>query len=287
MPIAEDAEHAWSQARLELHPARLLGPEDELRLEAHVAACDPCREALAAVRARGLPPGHGEHIPASVLARWPAIARDLPEIEGELVSQHLRDCPSCGEDLRIAQAHAAPALVRLRPEPVRWERLWAVAATAAAAGFAILLWVAPHGPVAPTPASGTLAPMATGAPESRTRLSIGTAPVAVSLRDVTRGDAHAGAAIVAPGPREPVMLAFEPLDVPDDTPVALEIAAPAGAVLARLACTQRDLHPARQLVVGDDAAPLAAGDYLLRVIAWPGTVRADSLSLAFTVRRRH
>ena len=42
----------------------------------------------------------------------------------------------------------------------------------------------------------------------------------------------------------------------------------------------------RTVVVGDSVHPLADGDYLLRLIAWPGTVNADTQSFTLTVRRR-
>mgnify|MGYP001396357405 FL=1 len=126
MRSADDHEHAWAQARVELHQARLLEPDEDERMLAHAAACDACRDALA-----GQPAPAAEtvsHVPASVLARWPGVATNLPALERELTEQHLRDCEHCREDLHVAgtPATAAPTPLVL----VRWERLWAIAAMA-------------------------------------------------------------------------------------------------------------------------------------------------------------
>lgn len=278
MRSTDDHEHAWAQARLELHQARLLEPDADERLRAHAAACDACRDVLETPRAPDTE--SGAHVPASVLARWPGVSADLPALERELIEQHLRDCEPCREDLRVTTTPAAATPAR--PGLVRWERVWAIAATAAAASLAVMWWVAPRGPVRePAPASAPAEP----SPMSPVPFTL--APSPVTLRDVTRGGGVPAAAVVEPGANEPVVVAFEPLDVPDDTPVAMELSTASGALQARTMHIQAELYPHRQLVVGDAGHPLADGDYVLRLIAWPGSARADTQSFALTVRRRH
>jgi hypothetical protein len=242
-----------------------------------------CRESLDAVMA-GAPDGGAEHLPASVLARWPAVADEMPALERELIEQHLADCAWCREDLQLSgRARAGSTGTPRRTEPWRtrasWLGVWATTATAAAAALALLWW---HGPHDRPPSRAIVA-----APPP---MALHITSAAVRLEDVMRGAAPASPTLVEPGAGEPVALGFDPAFVADETPVELELASRTGSTtgptLARAMHTQRELYPGRSLLVGDEASPLADGDYRLRVIEWPGTARADTQSYAFTVRRR-
>lgn len=283
MRSADHHEHAWAQARLELYRARLLEPDEDERVQAHARLCAACRDGLGMSRAGAPDAATGEHVPSSVLARWPGAAADLPTLERELVEQHLSDCEHCRDDLRVAATAATVA-----PSPrvvVRWERVWAIAATAAAASLAVTWWAAPLGPRGP---SRQMAPdRASAEPRPMSAMPFTLAPSAVVLHDVTRSGGAAAAVLIEPGPREPVVLAVEPFDVPDSTPIAFEFVTRSGGTFARLSRTQAELYPHRQLVVGDASHPVADGDYVLRMIAWPGAANADTQSFALTVRRRH
>lgn len=283
MHSTDDHEHGWARARLELHRARLLEPGEDERLQAHVQACAACRDVLDLSRAATPDAETSAHVPSSVLARWPGVAADLPTLERGLVEQHLRECEHCRDDLRVAAVTST-----LAPSPltvVRWERTWAIAATAVAASLALMWWAVPPGPNGPSRQTAPVPVSAGPLPMSATPFTI--APSPVMLHDVTRGDGATEAVLIEPERLEPVVLAFEPFDLPDDTPVALEFASRSGVVLALLSRTQVELYPHRQLVVGDAGHPVADGDYSLRLIAWPGAANADTQSFALTVRRRH
>ncbi|MEQ1834278.1 MAG: zf-HC2 domain-containing protein [Candidatus Eisenbacteria bacterium] len=267
---AEHDEHAWAEPRLELHRARLLDSNDEARVDRHVLTCTSCQDTL---QAMSIPaPDAGSHVPASVLARWPHVAGSLPALERELIEQHLNECGPCREDLRIAGAvRTAP---RARITRLSVERVWALAATAAALSIALAWWRSPADREPTQPAS----------PVRVLRGEIAPGPVV--LHDVLRGTGSASATIAEPRGREAVALELVPFEVSDDTPVVIEVVSPLGEVALRMLQTQGELYPHRQLVLGDSIAPLPDGDYVLRLIARPEGAPADTQSARFSVRRR-
>ena len=281
-PTHPDPGHDWASARLELHHAGLLGPEGDALLLAHAAGCERCADALRA-QAEDARAEHGTHVPASVLARWPALAAALGPLERELVESHLADCAACREDARLAREVARPGTglgmgpARVVPLPWRGSVARAGAAVVAAVAGLVVLWWWSAGPHE--------APV-TGAVTGHAAILVGAGtPGAIELRDVTRGGTPAPPVTLTPRRGEPVTLAFEPLDVADDTPVDVVVASASGTAFVRTHAAQRMLRERHALRVGDVASPLPDGDWTLRVVAWPGTARADSQVWAFRVRR--
>ena len=190
--MAGSADVAWFRSRLLPRAAGLLDPDESRRFDDLLARNAACGEIYRAFSEDPGParPDEARHVPAGLLARWPAARRTLTGLERTLVGEHLASCEQCREDLRVLgfdpaldlpaleePAHGGPvvtAQVRTRPrrDPVRgWLAAWATLATAAS----ILLVALPRlrdggdtppaGPVQPAVAenTGRRIPMVAGA----------------------------------------------------------------------------------------------------------------------------
>jgi hypothetical protein len=284
MSNSDVSRHLWFRDRLEALAAGILDPDEERRISEHLASCPECREAAPGASIGEPGAGRGEHVSASVLVRWPRIAASMSALERGLVEHHLARCEACREDLRLAAAAMTahgPGGPEERKRP--WLRIrreiwlggWAIGATAAAAALAITWRISALERPAVGPASTP--PVA---------LEIQVARAGAHLRDVTRGSGAPAATTLDLAAREPVVLSFEPLNVPDDAQVGLEVARAGGGVVAAVGRRQRELYPDRRIILGSESSPLPEGEYVLRLIARPGAASADTQSYAFVVHRR-
>jgi len=274
--------HGWVSGRLEQHGWGLLPEAEAEQLERHLASCADCRAALEEIAARRSS-ARVEHVPAAVLARWPKSRRRLGSLERELVERHLADCEECHTALEVVRSARVPGrpawgLLRSLDVPRPWLAAWAVGATAAFVACAIL-W---RTGAAPAPAPASRVPPA---PAPRVAFALEVAGEGLRLADVTRG-AAAAEPTAEPGPGEPVALTFDPLDVPDATPVRIEVVDGDDRAIASAVRPERELYPHRRLLLGSAAAPLPDGRYRLRMIAMPSGAAPDTQAYAFSVRRR-
>ncbi len=165
-PRIASNDHARVRELLVSHAAGLLNPEQEKFVQDHLEQCPTCTGAFETLirRAEGTKPER-EHLPESLLVRWPQASAKLRGLERTLVQQHLEGCDECRADLRMlghdpvlseAVAEAKAPVREARPEraPARpaaaprslWVQ-WGLGAWATAASMAAILLVTQRGPV--------------------------------------------------------------------------------------------------------------------------------------------
>jgi hypothetical protein len=166
------------EERLPWYAAGSLPEAERAEVEAHLALCAACREALAATReAAALFAAHPE---ASDLADY-ALGLPVEGLARELLEAHLGQCASCREEVELvgldtgAEPLVAPAgerTVRRRGTSTAWRGLVLAASLVAAAGLS--LWLA--GPRASGGPVAGFAVIELVAEEARTRAAAGEAP---------------------------------------------------------------------------------------------------------------
>ena len=75
--------HDTFRARIEAHLAGVLSEADEQRFRAHAEACDACRALLDEARLPDLEEELAGHLPADLVAAWPAAQRELEGVDRE------------------------------------------------------------------------------------------------------------------------------------------------------------------------------------------------------------
>ena len=146
-----------------------------------------------------------EHLPAWLMAAWPAIAVELTQLESNAVERHLSVCDSCAEEfsilLEIRSANSTSQIRSRAPRPRAWAtRAWALVATAAAlvlllrgtgppAGGDAPLHEASHSVLIPAPLRGqaTVVEFVLGPGTRAVRLDLGQL-FPIPLRNELRGD---------------------------------------------------------------------------------------------------
>ena len=277
-PMSTPFDHEQLRTRLELLALGLLDGTTETQLQQHVSGCPECRESLATIRQSWLPSANDGHVPVSLLARWPAVARTIPAQERELVERHIARCAECRQDLEHSQhpafVHTTSASTQRHAR--RWERAWAVAASVVAVSSIGLWWTDRR----PAPAPQDIATKVNAVP-----LRMTVIPVGPAMTGARRAQQQMPGLDLQVVEGDLLSLRVTPLDVPDDTPIRIELLRTDGALLASLDYPQRALYPDRQVVVGERGHPLPVGSYELRMVAWPGTSHADTQSHHFSVSR--
>lgn len=231
------AEHDWTQRTLPGYAACLLDDDEIARVDAHLAACEACRELATRMTTTEFPRTGRRHIPADLLARWDRLSPKLEGLERELVQQHLDDCDQCRECLRVlgyepviaavpapARAPERPRVVSIesarakkRPWILGWPGAGMLAAAAAALTAILQLPVLHNGTIGsvalrPVPApTEQAAPTRTDAPIAQ-RSPDGTRPLPAPPPSPKRDES---APSVSPGGPDP-SLAIEVALVSED-----------------------------------------------------------------------
>ena len=86
-------DHGWARRRLQIHALHLLDEAEEARLEAHLAECDVCADLFDVLREPAdLESESPDHIPSSLLARWPHVIAGIRGVERLALRSHLARC---------------------------------------------------------------------------------------------------------------------------------------------------------------------------------------------------
>jgi hypothetical protein len=291
-------EHDWFRRRLPDYLLDLLDEGARARFDAHARACPACAKLLGSALGERADWWDGAgHLPVGTLMAWDV---DAPSVGANAaVREHLASCESCRrdlEDLRGPEAVRAlvtmPAAARraVVPFPSRWMPAAISAATAAAAAFVMVMWVADrpaprHEPqvVPPTsvpavPSTGSGAQPTAPAMGAPTR-AIAPGPAAsaepepVEVRAPERGAAAEPTTVDVPAGAARVRLTLPALPVPEQAQLTIELLGPDGALLFRQVLTAE--LALRRGGVALPAAHLAAGPHRLRV-TWTDSVTGES-----------
>jgi len=258
--------HRWCRARLAAARLDLLDANDRKTFDAHLATCEPCRNAYASFARADDEAAPDAHVPPSLLATWSRSSLALAGIERSLVRAHLARCGLCrGELERLgfapelaladepARTHAAGrgfGIVRVVPYAIAFAAVLAVVGTWWSHTPTRSTRAVAEAPVAPAPA---IAPP-----------TLDLAPLVSGLMAPTRGTPVPAVVVaIAPGTRM-VALPAPPLDVPDSTSVRVWIDGPDGRTVADVTRRGHEFHPRRAIVLGG-ATPLATGHYVLHM----------------------
>jgi hypothetical protein len=263
-------EHDWASQRLELLALGLLKADEDTQARDHVSGCSECREQLTGLKVAISEWAAGGHVPASMLARWPAIANALTDVEQREVWRHLSECGECQQDLLLATQARPATRSRVRPLAERW----GFAAIGAAATW-LLLWSLGRAPLPQTPT-----------PMRSNDLSMSFIVDAPTLNETLRGNADHGVTQLNPAGADPIAVTLPPFDTPDSAAVRFEIVNPAGAVVGRLAQIDARSRHGGVLMLGDAHSALPDGEYELRIITLTRDLRPDTTSLQFIVLRK-
>lgn len=124
--------HDQTLQRLPMYRLGLLSESDEAGCRLHLETCEACRAALAFMEDRDDEqaddgPAAADdtiHIPASILARWPAESARLRGAERSLYREHLASCATCAGALRIL-GHAPELTIvpELEAATPQWARI--------------------------------------------------------------------------------------------------------------------------------------------------------------------
>ncbi len=215
------AEHDWTQRTLPGYAACLLDDDEIERVDAHLAACEECRELATRMTTTEFPRSGRRHIPADLLARWDRLSPQLEGLERELVQQHLDGCDACRECLRVLGYEpviaAAPAPERARVIPIAsarekkrpwflgWPGAGMLAAAAAALTAILQLPVLHNGTIGSVAVKPAPAPTEQSAPAHREeplaqRSPDGTRPMPAPAPSPKRDESAPSAAPGGPDP---------------------------------------------------------------------------------------
>lgn len=98
--MTDSADRLWFRSKVLAWSAGLLDEEEEQRFTAMHESDAECRAVLEAFMS-DLEPETTEHIPNSLLARWPETTRTITGLERELYREHLAGCEACRDNLRL------------------------------------------------------------------------------------------------------------------------------------------------------------------------------------------
>jgi hypothetical protein len=288
------ADQDWFRSRMALFQGGLLDPDAERRFRALLTEDAVCGEIYAAFgEGPAEEPDLGDHLPASLIARWPEVHGRLRGLERDLVTRHLERCPDCREALRllghapsledvapdeavarraergVERRTAAPPSRASRPKRLarRSVQRWTAAAMLAAAVLSAVL-------VLP------------GADERFVRFTEEAADLPVlQLEGRVRGFAPRQEFVVDEGARRAVLdlslLVFRPDRDPETIDLRIVMLDPEGRRHELPAVTEADLSDLR-VVVGDDERTLPLGVYRLE-IELPGTSEPRIESIEFEI----
>ena len=272
-------EHTRAIRRYVAWQAGLIDEEQVRASRAHIEACDDCRQQAEMLDVDVSDPHEGGHLPADLLARWPAASAHLHGLERELVESHIGHCAECRAGLEFlghvvalsAEAVSSPArspglagpanparVIRLTPRRLNLREWmltgWGGLATAACAA----LLVAGH--PAFMKSAEELAQVATN--------QVQTSPEPPNAATRT-SPPPAKSPGIAPGetvrPPSPQPGAPASATVPSELLAANNTEPPGGA-------SQAEVLLAAQIVLGDNASSRGVGD------AHPGPAGAPSES---------
>jgi hypothetical protein len=305
--------HDWFRARMAPQAFGLLDDAEEVRFLGHARECPDCDEAMKVfardnreeLRSAG-------HVPARMLARWDRARTRLRGLARRAVRAHLESCEACRQDLTLL-GHTpalevipelesdddamAPRAVRLaegtatRPAarpPRRWVPWalggWATAATAAA----IVLAVVPRGPTVVEGPTIPAAPLPSIAPTAEPTYTLDSGPPTLRLRTALRGGPDTGNSIVIRDEARVIQLLVGPFDLPEGQPLEAEVLR--GDETLQRQTISRPGASGVGLLFGHERAPLAPGDYRLRLVSRPpvgaSAMRPDTVEFSFRLVQR-
>jgi hypothetical protein len=262
-------DHGWARRRLQIHALHLLDEAEEARLEAHLAECDVCADLFDVLREPAdLESESPDHIPSSLLARWPHVIAGIRGVERLALRSHLTRCADCRSDLQALGFEATlPVIDELEDRAADpTGEIFPVGGTAMRATTTVpqgesrerrpsrwLTWfLGGWGLVASTAALVLVSRVL----PSPLLSSVAVLEPAIESRAVTA---------VAPEARDiAVRIDRESLEAPDATPVVVRLAMPDGRVLERHG-SLADVSTPKMLVLHDGRG-FASGEYRLLVI---------------------
>lgn len=264
------AEHAWSRRRLRLHALHLLDEAEATRLEAHLTECDVCADLLDVLREPAdLESESPDHIPASLIAKWPHVIASFRGAERLALRSHLAHCADCRSDLQVLGFEAKlPVVDELEDSALDPDGAIFPAGDAATSDTraAASRGTREHGPSRRFTwiLGGWGLAASTAALVLATRVGV-QSPLLSSVAVLEPAIESRAVTTVAPGAHDlAVRIARESLDAPDATPVVVRLAMPDGRAQERRGPLADVATP--NLLVLHDGRGFDSGDYRLVVI---------------------
>lgn len=215
------SQRKWFHSRMLAHAAGLLEDSELERFESLLESDRGCADAWQEFI--GDEENHGEfHIPAGMVAHWPAAAATLGELERRTVEEHLASCESCAEEVALFGS-AERRAIRVEgprrsttspPRPIQWRSAVSGGVVGALAMAAVLLLL-----IRPAPDSESGGALPWAAPTrvrsdelpafARVKLPLEATQVGLSLAVPQAIDKFQPAEISVFGPRGALIQRFE------------------------------------------------------------------------------